>query len=151
MTPMNAKMRIGHFTKQQPLRLHVKMAELKSALAAGLLVLTATQSFAGSLNGYDTNLERWAKESLAKRIGVMRGSHDGGELLHMVTELDIKRGPLPLSAARKNDPIWVMATLRFGTEINIARPVEAPVVVAKIETPYPPRETYTGALVPAKN
>jgi hypothetical protein len=148
---MNAKMRIGHFTKPQPLRLRVKMAGLKSALAAGLLVLTATQSFAGSLNGYDTNLERWAKESLAKRIGDMRGSHNGGEPLHMVTEIDIKRGPLPLSAARKNDPIWVMATLRFGTEINVAQPVEAPVAVAKIETPYPPRETYTGALVLAKN
>jgi hypothetical protein len=148
---MDAKMRNGHFTPKQHLRLRVKMAALKTALAGGLFALFVTQTFAAGLPGYDTNLERWAKESLAKRIGDMRGSHNGGEPLHMVTEIDIKRGPLPLSAARKNDPIWVMATLRFGTEINIAQPVEPPVAVAKVETPYPPRETYTGALVLAKN
>ena len=151
---MNAKMRIGHFTKMQPMRLRVKMAGLKTALAAGLLCLSVTQSSAGGPAGYDTNLERWAKESLAKRIGDMRGSHNGGEPLHMVTEIDVKRGPLPLSAARKNDPIWVMATLRFGTEINVAQPVETPVataVVDRAEVPYPPRDTYTGALVLAKN
>ena len=148
---MNAKMRIGHFTKTQPSRLRVKMAGLKSALAAGMLVFTTTQSFAGGLTGYDTNLERWAKESLAKRIGDLRGSHNASEPLHMVTELDIKRGPLPLSAARKNDPIWIMATLRIGTEMNVAPMVEAPVAIAKVETPYPPREAYTGSLVLAKN
>ena len=148
---MNAKMRIGHFTQTQPLRLRVKMAGIKSALAAGLLVFASAQSFAAGLPGYDTNLERWAKERLAERIGDMRDSYDAGEPLRMVTEIDVKRGPLPLSAERKSDPIWVMATLRFGTEINIAQPEDAPVAMAEVATPYPPRETYTGALVLAGN
>jgi hypothetical protein len=144
---MNAKMRIGHFTATQPLRLRVKMATLKSALLSGMLAVAATHTLAAGLPGYDTNLERWAKESLARRIGEIRGSNDANLPLHMVTALDIKRGPLPLSAERKNDPIWVMATLRFGTEINVAPVVEAPVAIAKVDTPYPPRELYTGALV----
>ena len=148
---MNAKMRNGHFTATQRLRLRVKMAGLKAALAGGIFAITVSQSLAGGLPSYDTNLERWAKESLAKRIGDLRGSHNASEPLHMVTELDIKRGPLPLSAARKNDPIWIMATLRIGTEMNVAPMVEAPVAIAKVETPYPPREAYTGSLVLAKN
>ena len=148
---MNAKMRSGLFTVTQRPRLRVKMAGLKSALVSGLLVLAASQSFAGGLTGYDTNLERWAKESLAKRIGAMRNSHDANEPLHMVTEIDVKRGPLPLSAARKNDPIWVMATLRFGTEINILEKVKPPVAIAEVATPYPLREAYKGALVLAGN
>ena len=73
---MNAKMRIGHFTAKQPLRLRVKMASLKTALASGILAFGVTQALAAGLPGYDTNLERWAKERLAKRIGDMRGSYE---------------------------------------------------------------------------
>jgi hypothetical protein len=147
---MNAKMRIGHFTATQPLRLRVNMTALKTALAGGLLALTLTPSLAAGLPGYDTNLERWAKESLAKRIGDIRDSYEPSETMKMVTEADVKRGPLPLSAERNNDPIWVMATMRFGTEINVAGPVQPPVIVVQAisnDTPYPPREFYTGALV----
>jgi hypothetical protein len=147
---MNAKMRIGHFTVTQPLRLRVKMASLKTALFSGIFTAAVTQALAAGLPGYDTNLERWAKESLAKRIGDIRGTFEPSETLRMVTEADIKRGPLPLSAERKTDPMWVMATLRFGTEINIAPQIIVAETV-RTDTPYPPRDIYTGALVLAGN
>ena len=147
---MNAKMRIGHFTAKQPLRLRVKMAKLKIALVSGIFAVGVTQTLAAGLQGYDTNLERWAKERLAVRIGDMRGSHEAGEPMKMVTALDVKRGPLPLSAERNSDPIWLMATLRIGTEINIAQPVLV-AENAPAETPYPERTLYTGALVLAGN
>ena len=147
---MNAKMRIGHFTAKQPLRLRVKMASLKTALASGILAFGVTQALAAGLPGYDTNLERWAKERLAKRIGDMRGSYEASEPMKMVTALDVKRGPLPLSAERNSDPIWLMATLRIGTEINIAPPVLIAETVPS-NTPYPERTIYTGALVLAGN
>ena len=147
---MNAKMRNGHFTATQRLRLRVKMAGLKAALAGGIFAITVSQSLAGGLPSYDTNLERWAKESLAKRMGDIRESHDASQPLLMVTEMDIKRGPQMLSAERNNDPIWLMATLRIGTEINIVRPVLM-AETTPVQTPYPPREAYTRALVLAGN
>ena len=143
---MNAKMRIGHFTAKQPLRLRVNMASLKTILASAIFAIVATQTLAAGLPGYDTNLERWAKERLAERIGDMRGSYEANELMTMVTALDVKRGPLPLSAERNRDPIWLMATLRIGTEINIA-PTVFVAEAAPVETPYPARALYTGALV----
>jgi hypothetical protein len=151
---MNAKMRIGHFTKTQPLRLRVKMATLKSALIGGILAIGATQSMAGDLPNYDTNLERWAKERLAVRMGDIRDSYQPSEALRMVTEIDVKRGPMPLSAERKSDPMWVMATLRFGEEINITGPVFQAIEVveaAPVDQPYPPRKNYRSAMVLAKN
>ncbi len=147
---MDAKMRIGHFTATQPFRLHVKMARLIIVVATGLVVLSGTVTFASGLPDHDTNLERWAKETLAKRIGDIRDSYDPSETTRMITETDVKRGPLLLSADRNNDPIWLMATLRIGNEIIIAQSAFK-ARVAEIQTPYPPRVAYTGALVLAEN
>jgi hypothetical protein len=147
---MDAKMRNGHFTPKQRLRLRVKMAALKTALAGGLFAFSLTQTLAAGLPVYDTNLERWAKESLAKRIGDIRDSYEPSETLRMVTETDVKRGPLILSAERNNDPIWKMATLRIGEEANSPEPVST-AEVTPVLTPYPPREAYTGALMLAGN
>ena len=151
---MDANMRIGHFTTTQHLRLRVKMAGLKIILATGLLAFAATYSFATGLPAFDANLERWAKERLAKRIGEMRDSIGPSEPMRMVTEIDVKRGPLPLSAERNRDPVWVMATLRFGPEINVAPLFEVPVAVAETApdaAPYPARNAYVSALVMANN
>jgi hypothetical protein len=147
---MDAKMRNGHFTPKQQLRLRVNMAALKTALAGGLFALFVTQTFAAGLPDYDTNLERWAKESLAKRIGDIRDSYEPSEILRMVTEIDVQRGPLVLSAERNNDPIKVMATLRIGDKINNALPVSV-ARATPVQTPYPQLDVYTGALVLAGN
>jgi hypothetical protein len=151
---MNAKMRIGHFTKMQPTRLRVKLVGLKTILAAAIVALTAAQSLADGLQSHDTNLERWAKQRLAERIGNMRDSYEANEDLRMVTELDVKRGPLPLSAERRNDPIWMMANLQYGVAVESNGPVFVAVAAPKaeaVDTPYPPRQTYVSSMVLAKN
>ncbi len=151
---MNAKMRIGHFTRMQPSRPRVKMADLKTVILSGFFAVMATQSLAAGLPRYDTNLEIWAKQRLAQRIGDMRDSYNADENLRMVTELDVKHGPLPLSAERHKDPIWLITTLRFGPEINLYTPPPPPAPIVETvsnDAPYPGRRGYEGAVLLAGN
>ncbi|MGL4405872.1 MAG: hypothetical protein ACRCT6_08940, partial [Notoacmeibacter sp.] len=151
---MNAKMRIGHFSQKQHLRLRVKMAAIKMGLISAALAIGVANSFASGLQHHDTNLERWAKESLAKRMGDMRDSYHAGEKLRMVTEIDIKRGPLPLSAERNNEPYRQLEILlsddNFIAAESAGESVEKPARFPENSsgaTPYPPRRPYSGAIL----
>lgn len=147
---MNANMRTGRFTTTQPLRMRVKLAGLKTTLAGCLLAVLPLCANASSLPGFDTNLERWAKESLAKRMGDMRGSYQAGEKLRMVTERDIRQGPLPLSAERNSEPVVTLAKMFFGSDYVIPEPV---VTYEDYFTGdiFPPQMPYAGALLRAGN
>lgn len=147
---MNAKMRIGHFTATQPLRLRVKMASLKTGLVSAMLVVAVAHSMAAGLPDYDANLERWAKQRLAERIGEMRDSYQPSEAMRMVTEVDVKRGPLPLGVKRNFDPISLMATIQFSREFNLAQHMMIADFI-KHETLYPSQQGYHPAIILAGN
>jgi hypothetical protein len=165
---MNANMRLGHFGRNAAPNRRAEMALLKTALAGLLMLATASSASAWWVETHDTQLEMWAKQQVAKQIGDLRDGYDRNEQMRFVTRLDIRRGPLPLSADRWSDPIYQMANLRdFGSQY--AEPEIAAVVItithgAKkdkplTETPdaavevqatnFPTRKVYGGAFADA--
>jgi hypothetical protein len=126
---MNANMRRGGSSARTAAIGKVGTAAIKSAIAA-LLLLTAGQgAFAFGIDPgladfeprnipldatrHDTQLEGWAKQQVARRMGEIRDSLDAAESVRFITAVDVRRGPLPLGADRLSDPITMMATMRY--------------------------------------
>jgi ABC-type enterochelin transport system ATPase subunit len=154
---MNANMRFGGLGSTKSLRRNAGISALISALAAGCLLLAAAPSLAfggmdtaGPVARHDTNLERWAKEQVARKMGAMRDGYDASENIHFITAADIRRGPPTLGQQRSNDPIIMMATLRyFSLDDEATMGAKASDDLREALPPHQARAPYSGAFTMA--
>jgi hypothetical protein len=120
---MNANMRNGRSIRQSLRAIVAKPASnldgnasapsrarhafaLLTGLMAGLSAMPASAT-----GRYDTQLERWAIERIAAKVGDLRGSHEPGERLVLVSEETLRNGPAPLNTLPTDDQRDAFAAL----------------------------------------